>query len=117
MGTMAYFVVVNVQGPAWVDSRSMRDQALWTEHAAFINALIRGGFVVLGGPLGDGRPHRALLIISSESESTVRARLREDPWVQAGILRIGTVEPWAIIASDDRLDPVLAEISRSGLSG
>lgn len=111
---MAYFVVINEQGPSWVDSRPMRDQEKWTEHASFVNSLMDAGFVILGGPLGDGKPHRALLIVSSKTESAIRTRLLEDPWIRAGILRVGSIEPWRILVSNDKLDPVLADIARQG---
>jgi hypothetical protein len=42
----------------------MPEQEKWAEHAAFIYALADDGFVVLGGPLGDGA--RILLIIDAE---------------------------------------------------
>jgi uncharacterized protein YciI len=113
---MPYFVVINEQGPSWVDSRPMREQALWSEHADFVNSLVSAGFFMLGGPIGGGRPHRALLIVIGESETTARARLLEDPWVKAGILRVGVVEPWKILASNDKLDPILAELSAAGPS-
>jgi uncharacterized protein YciI len=108
---MAYFVQTSEQGPAWVDSKPMREQALWTEHAAFINSLMYSGFIILGGPLGNGSPHRALLIINSEDETSVRARLMEDPWVTAGTIQILKIEAWKILVSNDKLDPVLADIT------
>lgn len=108
---MAYFVVINEEGPSWVGGRPMRDQELWTEHAAFINSLMYAGFIILGGPLGEGNPHRALLIVSSETESAVRARLLDDPWVRSGHLTLQNIEPWKLLVSNDKLDPVLAEIT------
>jgi uncharacterized protein YciI len=110
---MPYFVVVNEQGPSWVDSRPMREQALWTEHADFVNALMREGFIVLGGPTGSGHPHRALLVVHAATEPTVRTRLLEDPWMRNGILRVHSIEPWQILVSDERFDPILAQISRT----
>jgi hypothetical protein len=110
---MPFFVVINQQGPAWDNSRAMRDQKLWTEHADFVNSLMYAGFVVLGGPVGEPHPHRALLVLHSDSEATARARLLEDPWVPAGILTVGVVEPWKILVSNDKLDPALAEISKA----
>ena len=107
---MAYFVVVNEQGVGWVASRSMREQALWAEHAQFVNSLMYRGFIVLAGPLGDGHPHRALLVVDAESEAAARSRLLEDPWMRAEILRIGSVTPWTILVSHDRLDMALAEV-------
>ncbi len=108
---MPYFVVISEQDRSWVDFRPMREQKLWTEHAAFINSLIGAGFVILAGPIGSGHPHRALLIVSSDTESTARARLQEDPWVKAGMLRTASMDPWKILASNDKLDPVLEDIT------
>ncbi|MGD0587935.1 MAG: YciI family protein [Thermoplasmata archaeon] len=112
---MTYFVVINEQGPAWVSSRVMRDQEGWNEHAAYVNGLVREGFVVMAGPVGDGSIHRALLIINAVSEAAIRARFEEDPWIRTGILHTARIDPWKILASDDRLDAVLAEITRTNL--
>jgi hypothetical protein len=91
----AYFAVRRVRGPAWDRSRSLREQALWAEHADFMNALAREGFVVLGGPLGAGE--EVLLVIDAGSEEEIRARLAEDPWSETGLLVIGPVERWTIL--------------------
>jgi uncharacterized protein YciI len=114
---MPYFVVINDQGPSWIDAHPMREQALWKEHADFINALSARGFVLLGGPIGSGDPHRAMLIVHSEGLSTVRVQLDSDPWIKAGILRIASIEPWKILVSNDRLDPALAEITGAAPPG
>jgi uncharacterized protein YciI len=108
---MPYFVVVNEQGPAWVTGRSMREQPGWTEHADYVNAAMRAGLVLLGGPIGDGSIHRAMLILFSEGEPTVRAWLDADPWIRSGTLRTRSLEPWNMIVSHDKLDPALAEIT------
>ncbi len=73
----------------------MREQALWREHADFMNALVAAGFVVLGGPLGRGE--EVLLVIESSSTEAVRERLGEDPWSEAGLLEVARVEPWTIL--------------------
>ena len=49
----------------------MREQHKWKEHAAFMNALAEEGFVVLGGPLGDGA--QILLIVHADSEDAIEA--------------------------------------------
>jgi uncharacterized protein YciI len=110
---MAYFAVVNEQGPAWVSARSMREQALWSEHAAWVNARVSEGFIVLAGPVGRGPIHRALLMVHSESEAEVQRRFAEDPWIRSGILRTLQIDPWRLLASDDRLDRVLADITHA----
>jgi uncharacterized protein len=98
---MAYFVVINEQGPAWVPGRSMRDQAKWTEHAAFMNAVTAEGLVVLGGPIRGAGTHRARLIVKAASEAEMTARLAEDPWMRMGMLRTVSVEPWEVLLSKD----------------
>ncbi len=60
---MAYFLVTEEQGPAWKNSRSIREQEQWTEHAAFIDELTDSHFVILAGPVGGGSVRRALLIV------------------------------------------------------
>jgi uncharacterized protein YciI len=73
----------------------MREQALWDEHARFMDDLVDTGFVVLGGPLEGGR--RVLLIVSAEDEAALRARFADDPWIQNGMLTVSHVEPWTVL--------------------
>lgn len=91
---MAVFAVTEVAGPNWDASRARREQAGWDEHAAFMDALVEDGFVVLGGPIGDGE--RVLLVVEADDETTIKARLAPDPWLPAGILAIASIEPWTI---------------------
>ena len=95
-----YLTVRRVRGPAWNAALPMRAQALWAEHAAFMNALAAEGLIVLGGPLGAGE--ETLLVFDSVSEDTVRARLDADPWTGSGLLEIGRVEPWTILLEGRR---------------
>jgi uncharacterized protein YciI len=97
-----YFVVRRVRGPAWNPTAPMRDQPLWAEHAAFMNALAAQGFVVLGGPLGRGE--EVLLVIDAASEDIIRARLAGDPWTDARLLVIKSVQPWTVLL-DGRSGP------------
>ena len=92
---MIYLAVRRVRGPAWNHALPMRSQALWAEHAVFMNALAAEGLIVLGGPIGSGE--ETLLVFDSESEETVRTRLEADPWTTAGLLEIGQVESWTIL--------------------
>jgi len=98
---MALFAVIREAGPAWDGSRPMREQQAWDDHAAFMDGVADGGFIVLGGPLGDGS--RALHVVESESEEAVRTRFAEDPWTAMGLLRVASVEPWQILLGDSRV--------------
>jgi len=89
------FAVRRNRGPAWNAAAPMRDQALWAEHAAFMNALAAEGFVILGGPLGTGE--EVLLVIDAASEDIIRARLAADPWTDARLLVIKSVQPWTVL--------------------
>jgi uncharacterized protein YciI len=90
-----YFAVTEEHGPAWDDSLPMRQQAGWDQHAEFMEGLVEEGFVVLGGPLGEG--HSVLLVVDAETEDAVRAGLAADPWMRMGLLRIAEVTPWEIL--------------------
>ncbi len=94
---MPLFVVVNEQGPRWTNGRTMQAQDGWSEHVVFMNALESERFVVLGGPLGGGPHHRALLVVQGANEAEVRARLAEDPWMRHGVLRNVSVDPWELL--------------------
>ena len=91
-----YYAVLRERGENWDTRLPMRQQEQWDEHAAFMNALADDGFVVLGGPLGDGEKI-FLLIIAAESEQAIEARLADDPWTPLGLLRIAKVERWEIL--------------------
>jgi uncharacterized protein YciI len=91
---MANFAVRLVHGPSWDLSRKIRDQDGWDEHAVFMDGLVDDGFVVLGGPVGDGE--QTLHVVEAADEDEIKVRLAGDPWASAGLLQIGTIEPWAL---------------------
>jgi hypothetical protein len=88
------FTVRVLRGPNWDPAHSRRNQRDWNEHAAFMDTLVEIGFVVLGGPVGDGTD--VLLAVEAADEREVSEQLAPDPWLGAGVLEIGTVEPWTI---------------------
>lgn len=74
----------------------MRKQKQWEGHAGFMDGLAAEGFVVLGGPWGEGE-RRFLLAFDSDDKEIVRARLEDDPWTRMGLLRIAAIESWEIL--------------------
>jgi hypothetical protein len=99
---MANFAVTIVHGPGWAASREIRDQDAWDQHAVFMDRLVDDGFVILGGPIGDGE--RALLVVEAADEPEIKARLSEDPWMSMGVLQIGVIQPWTIWLDGRRRD-------------
>jgi len=98
------FAMIRRGGPAWDGGRSLREQDGFEPHAAFMDALVEEGFVVLGGPLGDGHlgaggdsEHRVLLIFDADSESAIHARLDADVWTRTRHLETVSVEPWTVL--------------------
>ena len=93
--TQLYYAVTREQGPNWDPARPLREQAKWDEHAAFMDGLVDEGFIILGGPIGDGS--RTLLIVAADREQDIEPRFAADPWVPMRMLRIVGIEPWEIL--------------------
>ena len=91
---MAYFAFRLVHGAGWHSARPIREQDGWDEHAAFMDGLVDDGFVILGGPVGNGE--QTLHVVEAADEQDVKARLARDPWASARLLQIGVIEPWAL---------------------
>lgn len=90
-----YYLVERGKGPEWDHSRGRREQVGWDEHAAFMDGLVEDGFILLGGPIGEGDGENTLLVVDAEDEATVRARLGEDPW-PLELLTIVSIRPWSV---------------------
>lgn len=100
-----YLTVRRARGPAWNPAAPLRGQAQWTEHAAFMNALVAEGFIVLGGPLGSGElraGEEVLLVVNAASEAVARAHFDADPWTGSRLLVITRVEPWTVLLDGRR---------------
>ena len=94
------FLVSEQHGGPWDWSQGLRDQEGFEEHAQFMNRLVDNGFVVLGGPLDE---RDVLLVVASDTEASIRARLAPDPWIENGMLSITAVRPWTVLL-EGRLD-------------
>ena len=90
-----YYLVERATGPAWDHARGRREQAGWDEHAAFMDGLAEEGFVVLGGPVGEGDGGNVLLVVAAEGEAAIAARLAEDPW-PGEMLVTESIRPWSV---------------------
>jgi uncharacterized protein YciI len=88
------FIAISSAGPKRDPSKSTRQQPLWDEHAAFIDQLVAEGFVLMGGPLVD--EGGALLIVNATDENEVREKLKGDPWMEHGVLKLESVKRWEI---------------------
>jgi|SRR4030095_7135454 uncharacterized protein YciI len=90
------FICLRKKGPAWDHSKLRREQSGWQEHAAFMDQLTAEGFVVLGGPLGEGDGEDALLVIDAPDEQSIHERLKNDPWQESRVLETRSIQRWTI---------------------
>lgn len=77
----------------------MRRQEGWAAHAAFMDALVEEGFILVGGPLGeppDGEGD-TLHVVEAESEEAVRSRFAADPWAHNGMLAPVSIQRWTML--------------------
>jgi hypothetical protein len=88
------FVTISSAGPNRDLSKGTREQPFWNEHAAFIDQLVAESFVLMGGPLVD--EDGAMLIVNADDESEVREKLKNDPWMKHGVLKLDSVKRWQI---------------------
>jgi uncharacterized protein YciI len=88
-----FHVVLTRSGADFQHGVPLEQQTRWPEHAAYLDALVDSGFVVLGGPLPDER--RVVIAIQAASEEDVRAVLAQDPW-SGTHLQVDSVEVWSI---------------------
>jgi uncharacterized protein YciI len=88
-----FLVVLRRSGPGYDHARPLEEQSGWHDHAAFMDALVDEGFVVLGGPLADQR--RAVLVVDADTEEDVRATLARDPWSETTLV-IDSIDRWTI---------------------
>jgi uncharacterized protein YciI len=95
-----YYAVIRERGSAWNASRAMREQERWAEHAAFMDELADSGFIVMGGPLGDG--DNTLLIVDAQSDEAIHERLAADPWTPMNMLSVARIDPWHVLLDSTR---------------
>jgi uncharacterized protein YciI len=96
-----FLIIVRRSGPQWDRAKPLEQQSGWTDHAAFMDALVDDGFIVLGGPLAD--EERVAHAIAAESEEEIRATLARDPWSGTHLV-IDTIDPWTIRLARAGLD-------------
>jgi uncharacterized protein len=94
---MSTFAVTTAKGPRWDDARGIREQAFFDEHAAFMDELVAGGVIVLGGPIdSDDAGVIALLAVVAPDEAAARAVFSADPWLKHQVFRLKEIRAWSI---------------------
>ncbi|MCW2849283.1 MAG: hypothetical protein JWR90_3257 [Marmoricola sp.] len=89
----AFLVELHRSGTSWQDRLPAEEQSGWEVHAAFMDALVDSGFVLLGGPVAG--EHRVVLAVEAASEDDVHVVLAQDPW-SGSHLQLVSLEPWRL---------------------
>ena len=102
---MSYFAVIRDAGPTWTDGKGAFEQPDVEAHVAFMNALADEGIVLFAGPLAGSEQGRvrALVIVDTDDETAIHARLAADPWAVASRIVTTSVEPWNLFVGADRM--------------
>ena len=93
---MAVFAVTTAKGPNWDDTRDVREQRAWEEHAMFADGLVERGVIVLGGPISGSDEDVALLAVDAADQQEVLSIFSDDPWAKFGVFRIKEVRLWTL---------------------
>jgi uncharacterized protein len=88
------FAIFFTPGTAWIAGKTSREQPYWTEHAAFMDALLEDGIVIMGGPFADYSSIMVILAASDEGEA--RDLFRRDPFVVQRIFHLSSVHEWLV---------------------
>jgi uncharacterized protein YciI len=84
-------IVMIRKGVEWGEGPP-ESQAGWDEHAAWIDALVDRGTIVMGGPYSDNSG--AMLILEGLSTDEAELLLATDPFVQNGVFVVVDVREW-----------------------
>jgi uncharacterized protein YciI len=95
-------VVVWRAGPTWT-SDGVREQPGWDEHAEFIDALVKKGTFVMGGPFADNSGSMSLLEGVSIDEA--RQIVADDPFVANGVFVLENVREWDVFVDELTTNP------------
>jgi hypothetical protein len=90
---MMFLVVLRRSGPEYDHSKPLEKQSGWAQHAAFMDALVEDGFIMLGGVLGD--EVRTAHAVEAASESEIRETFAHDPW-SGSHLEVDSIDRWTI---------------------
>src|SRR3974377_354352 len=88
------FVILWAPGAAWEAGKTVREQAYWDEHAAFMDQLFEEGMVIMGGPFTDGTG--SLVIVEAEGIDEVPTLCANDPFLIHQIFALRDLKQWQL---------------------
>jgi hypothetical protein len=92
------FAVLRTRGAAWDARLGLRQQALWNEHAAWVDA---AGFTRLAGPLQDVPD--VPIVVRADDACDVETRMAADRWTTSGHLTTTLIAAWDVLVGGSAL--------------
>lgn len=80
----------------------MRSQTHWDEHAALMDQWTADGFILLGGPIGEGEDE-VLLVFNATNEDEIRLAFAADPWFILQIRELAQIRRWKILLEAEKM--------------
>ncbi|HMJ07877.1 MAG TPA: hypothetical protein VK468_02660 [Pyrinomonadaceae bacterium] len=97
------FAVTLKKGSGWNAKEPMRSQAHWDEHAALMDQWTADGFILLGGPIGEGEDE-VLIVFDAADEDEILTAFAADPWLILHIRELAQIRQWKILLEAEKKD-------------
>jgi len=85
-------------GPTWEPGGPIREQPGWDAHAAFVDALVDRGTLVMGGPYSDNSG-TMMLLEGVDTDEAARI-LADDPFIENGVFLLEEIREWTIFVDE-----------------
>lgn len=83
-----------------VDDYVNRRKPFRSEHLALANAYFERGVLIMGGALADPAD-KAVVIFKVASTEVIEEFIREDPYVQNGLVESWEIREWTVVVGGD----------------
>ena len=98
---MTRHVIVRFRaGPTWEPGGPVREQPGWDEHAAFVDALVERGTIVMGGPYSDNSG--TMMLLEGVDAAEAERILADDPFIENGVFLLEEIREWTVFVDELR---------------
>jgi uncharacterized protein len=84
-------------GPTWTTG-GVREQPGWDAHAAYVDALVERGTIVLGGPYAD--ESGSMSVWEGVDEAEAARLVAQDPFIHNGVFVVDRILGWDVFVDE-----------------
>jgi uncharacterized protein YciI len=85
-------------GPTWEPGGPVREQPGWDAHAAFVDALVEQGTLVMGGPYSDNSG--TMMLLEGVDAAEAERILADDPFIENRVFLLDEIREWTIFVDE-----------------